>query len=438
MKPDTLQNLDRAALWHPYTRHSAAEAGLPMIVRGEGLYLVDEAGRRYLDAVASWWAVSLGHGHPRLIEALVRQAGELQHSILGNLSHPGAAALAAQLSERCGGRRHVLFAGDGASAVEAALKIAIQFAYNEGRPECHEIVSLKEGYHGDTLGALSVGYLESFHRPFAAFRFPVHQAEAPCCGTCATGESPDTCALTCLESFRRVLEERRARVAAVIVEPLCQGAAGMRMYSPRCLAEMARLTQEAGALLIVDEIAMGFGRTGTMWAHSQAKIDPDIVCLGKALTGGYLPMSATVVRDTIYRTFADAPVDHTLYHGHTFTGNPLCAAVALEALAIYDEAQIPAQVHARAPELAAVLAPLRSLSPVRDVRCLGLIGAVEFKDTDGQGTLRARRVREALLARQILVRPLGPVVYLMPPLVIDRGTLHALAAALAAAVREAC
>lgn len=435
MNTENYRKLDRQHLWHPYSRHSAIrDTAFPVMMRGEGVYLFDSDGRRYLDAISSWWACNLGHSHPRLVQAMTDQAQRLQHSILGNLSHPGAIELAARLAELFPDKsRRVFFASDGASAVEAALKMAVQYWHNRGRPERRRFVSLGNAYHGDTLGAVSVGYVPEFHVPFLSLLFPVFRIPAPCCGTCVHGLSPayreqaDTCAQECLASLEDILEKSGTEIAAVIVESMCQGAAGMRIYAPACLAKMAALCRQHDVLLITDEIAMGFGRTGRMFAFEHAGIDPDIVCLGKGLAGGYLPISATVVREALYETFADQPVDHTFYHGHTFAGNPVAAAVALETLRIYADDRIVARAREAGERLQTLMAPMRGLSGVRDVRGLGLLAAIELADSNGpSGAERARRMAAWLLQQGILLRPLGSVLYLMPPLITPDSVLDQL------------
>ena len=318
------QRTGSPALWHPYTRFSTFESDpLPVIVRGEGIYLFDDQGHRYLDAISSWWACALGHGHPRIVAAIQKQAAELQHSILGNLSHPRAVELAAKLAGLMPTPdRHVLFSSDGASAVEAALKISLQYWHNVGRPEKQRFAALEESYHGDTLGAVAVGYLDHFHKPFNSVVFPAFRASPQSDGLAGVAD---------------MITKHADELAAVIVEPLCQGAAGMKMYPADYLRQLGELCRNQNMLLIVDEIATGFGRTGRMFAFEHAGIDPDIVCVGKALSGGYLPISAAIVKDDIYQTFSDKPADHTFYHGHTFCGNPIAAAAAMEALTLYEQ-----------------------------------------------------------------------------------------------------
>lgn len=426
---DGIGGLDRAHVWHPYTRFSTMDdEPLPAIVRGEGIHLIDDRGGRWVDAISSWWACALGHGHPRIVEAIRRQAGELQHSILGNLTHPAAARLAARLASLMPDPRvHVHFASDGASAVEAALKIALQYGHNTGRPERTEIFSLQGAYHGDTLGAVGVGFLEAFHAPFRSVLRPAAQIPVPS----SRADEAD-----CVAAARDLFAAHRGRVAALIVEPLCQGAAGMRMHRPEFLRALFAFCRAEGALFIADEIATGFGRTGSWFAFQQAGIDPDIVCVGKALAAGYLPISAAVVRDAVYATFSDTPEDHTFYHGHTFAGNPIAAAAALAALDVYEEEGIPARAASLGAKMAGWMAPLARLPQVAAVRTLGLIGAVELRpDAPGApNEPRARRVRRFLHAKRVLSRPLGNVVYLMPPLTIGEQPLRELVDLLGEAV----
>ncbi|MBI2441586.1 MAG: adenosylmethionine--8-amino-7-oxononanoate transaminase [Lentisphaerae bacterium] len=439
MNTNQYRALDRQYLWHPYSRHSAIQENeFPIIVRGKGIYLFDNEGRRYLDAISSWWACNLGHGHPHLVQALTDQAPRLQHSILGNLSHPGAIELAERLCRLFPDkRRRVFFCGDGSSAVEAALKIAVQYWHNLGQPQRHRFVAFSNAYHGDTLGAVAVGYLPEFHAPFQSLLFPVFRVEAPFCGLCARGLQPDSCGQACLAPMAAVLSSHAAEIAAVIIEPLCQGAAGMRVYMPECLTKIAALCREHGVLLIDDEIAMGFGRTGAMFACEHAGVDPDIVCLGKGLAGGYLPMSAAIVRAELYETFADKPADHTFYHGHTFAGNPLAAAVALETLRIYAEDRIVQYARKAGEQLQAAMAPARDLSGVHNVRGLGMLAAVDLVDCNGQPDIaRARRIAAWLLKQGVLIRPLGSVVYLMPPLITPEAALVQLAGQLRQAIAE--
>ncbi len=415
-----------SAVWHPYTRASAiAEGRTPVIVRGDGIYLIDDHGRRYVDAIASWWCAALGHSHPRLIAAIQQQASALQHSILANLTHPQAEELARRLAAMMPTpERHVLFASDGASAVEQALKIAAQYWHNIGRPERRRFACIHGAYHGDTFGAMAVGYLDQWHRPFKPWLAEAIQLPFP-----------DTTSAR----WHKSLDPHRDELAAVIVEPLCLGAAGMRMYPAERLRALGDWCTANNTLLIVDEIAMGFGRTGRWFAFEHAGIDPDLVCVGKALTGGTLPMSATIAKNFIYETFTDRPVDRTLQHGHTFCGNPIAAAAANEALRVYEDMDAPARAAALGARMAERLDTLRGRSGIADVRCLGLIGVVELETESGAAAVpRPHRIRLRLQEQGILLRPLGNVLYLMPPLVISESELDALVQAFASAIASEC
>lgn len=428
--------LDRQHLWHPYTRFSALDEGpLPLIVRAEGLYLQSADGTKYVDAIASWWACALGHGHPDIVAAIRKQAEELQHSILGNLSHPRAVELAAEIARFFSDkRRHVLFASDGASAVEAALKIAAQYWQNVGCPERTRFAALRNAYHGDTLGAVSVGYLDGFHNAYRPLLTPAVSLPVP-----PYDGDEETCRIAAEEVFAR----SGASFAALIVEPLCLCAAGMKIYPAAYLQHLAELCRSHNVLLIVDEIATGFGRTGRWFAFEHAGIDPDIVCLGKALTGGTLPMSATVVKDHIHQTFADRPADHTFYHGHTFCGNPIAAAAALAALRVYRQIDAPERARQIGHVFVRTWESLRGVPHVADIRTLGAIGAIELNAPSSAVTAAqeeaiplAQRIRRMLFEQRILVRPLGNVVYLFPPLNIADEEAASLAEALASAIRQ--
>ncbi|MFT5122225.1 MAG: adenosylmethionine-8-amino-7-oxononanoate aminotransferase [Verrucomicrobiales bacterium] len=405
---------DPSHIWHPYTRFSALSAADPIVMeRADGSYLYDVEGRAYLDAVSSWWCVNLGHGRPEIIQAIQQQTAKLQHSILGNLAHPGAIALARRIVDLMPSpQRHVSFASDGASANEAALRIAVQYFYNQGRPEKNRFVALTDPYHGDTLGAVSVGYQPTFHQPIRSLLFDTFFAEPT------------------VEALSQVISENADVLAGVILEPLCQGAAGMKIYPPEVLQAADTLCKEHDVLLIIDEIAMGFGRTGSMFAFEQAGIDPDIVTLGKALTNGSLPISACVTRDHIYETFTDCgDADHTFYHGHTFAGNPIACAAALATLNIFANEPVLENLQPKAARIAAGFEQLLRLAAVKEVRCLGMIGAVELENDHAMPAIRQR-----MLDRGILIRPLGSVVYITPPLTIADADLERLMTELQAAI----
>ena len=415
-------------IFHPYTPFSAIKNGFPNMVRGEGIHLIDDRGNRYVDIVSSWWACALGHGHPRVVEAIREQSTQLQHCITGSLTHPKVLELADRLARMMPTPdRHTLFASDGCSAVEAALKIAIQYWHNLDRPEKTWVIGMDQGYHGDSLGALGAGFVDAFHKPFE--RVVAHPAKLPF-PIPAEGD-PDG-----FEPSRQVIERHREKLAAVIVEPLCLGSAGMKIYSPGYLEKLAACCAQNEVLLIVDEVAMGFGRTGKRFAFNHAGIDPDLVCLGKALTAGYMPLSACVVKDAIYETFSDeGGRDRTFYHGNTFAGHPIGCAAALAALDIYEAEGTVARAAEMAGKMRRWMEPLSEMDCVRETRFLGMIGVVELKP-EFQPQVPA--IKQALFEQGYLFRPLETVFYLMPPLVISDDDLRAAVYALRQAIESFC
>ncbi len=415
---ESLHKTDLTHLWHPFTDINSLQAGdWPIIERAEGVCLHDTDGREYLDGISSWWCVNLGHRHPRLLAAARAQLDVLDQSILGGMSHPNAIRLAERLaSVTPDGLVRTFFASDGASAVEAALKIALQYWANLGRPERHRFVSLVDGYHGDTLGAVGVGYVEAFHRSFRPAVIRSLEAASPHCFHCPHGLAPADCGVACFASMERIVRESHEQLAAVIIEPICQGAAGMRIYPPEYLRRLRRLCDECDVLLIADEIAVGFGRTGTLFACEHAGISPDILCLGKAMTGGLLPLSATVATERIYDAFRSPPgEDRTFYHGHTTCGSPITAAVALAVLDVFEEEDILNRVRPAMEALADGIARLANLPCVHRTASLGMMSAVEIAESAGGASL-ARRAAAKALEAGLFIRPLGGVLYLWPPL----------------------
>ncbi|MDO8586095.1 MAG: adenosylmethionine--8-amino-7-oxononanoate transaminase [Armatimonadota bacterium] len=436
---------DVRSVWHPYSRIREIEAEVfPTIVRGDGIYLYDSDGNRYIDGISSWWACNLGHGYPRIVEAIRRQAGELQHSMIGGASHPAIIELSELLISACPtGLTRAFFASDGSSAVEAAIKIAVQYWRNIGRPERTGFASLEAGYHGDTLGAVSAGMIETFHSPYRALLFEVHRAKSPYCYRCPEGKEPAGCLTECFSSMETIIEEHHAELAAVIVEPLNQAGGGMRVYPAEYVAKLKALCGKHEVLLIADEIAMGYGRSGRMWACDHASVAPDILCLGKGMAAGYLPISATVVTDEIYSSFIDTPEeDRTFYHGHTFSGNPIAAAAAAETLRVYEDEQILDRAVCAAREMSAQLGYLAALDCVGDTRQIGLVGAIEFVEDKAARTPYPpeKRLERSICMearrRGALLRPIGSVLYLWPPLITSPEQIRELAAILADSIKS--
>ncbi len=410
-------------IFHPYTSFSAIERGFPNMVRGEGIYLFDDQGNRYVDIVSSWWACALGHSHPKVVKAIQEQAAVLQHSITGSLTHPNVLALA----ERLAGLmptpdRHSVFASDGCSAVEASLKIAIQYWYNVGRPEKTWVIGMEQGYHGDSMGALGAGFVDGFHKPFE------HAVSHPAKLPFPTGGD--------FEPSRKVIEQHRDKLAAVIVEPLCLGSAGMKIYSADYLKKLADCCAENDVLLIIDEVAMGFGRTGKRFAFNHADIDPDMVCVGKALTAGYMPLSACVVKDSIYNTFTDqGEKDCTFYHGNTYAGHPIGCAAALAALDIYEAEGTVERGAEMAEKMKQWMQPMGAIDCIAELRFLGMIGVVELRP---ETKPLIAQIKQSLLEQGYLFRPLGTMFYLMPPLVITDDELKAAVYALQQTIEDFC
>ncbi len=419
---DALCRTDRRTLWHPYTRIADYEReDAPIIVRGEGARLLDADGTAYLDGISSWWSAALGHGHPRIVTAIQKQAAELQHSILGGMAHPTAIRLAEALTDMAPtGLTRAYFASDGASAVEAAIRMAVECFHHQGKPRKRGLIALADAYHGDTLGAVGAGYLESFHAPIRHLLRQAPQAPSPHCFAC---EARTRCDLRCFAGLGTLIERHAAETAAVIVEPMVQGSAGMRIYPAEYLRRLRTLCDRHGLLLIADEIAVGMGRTGTLFACEQADVVPDFLCLGKALTGGALPLSAVLTREAVYDAFRDRDGrDCTFYHGHTFCGNPIAAAAALAAIEVFRDEDVIERSKPLQGRLAASFKAFGAHPAADRWAALGAIGVVRLRD----GAAAARRGARHALRHGLLIRPLGDVLYLMPPLTTPTADLESM------------
>jgi adenosylmethionine-8-amino-7-oxononanoate aminotransferase len=426
---DRLRRWDHAHLWHPFTPQADWAATEPLIIeRAEGVYLYDLQGRRYLDGVSSLWCNVHGHRHPSLDAAVRAQLDRVAHTTLLGASHPSAIELARRLVERAPeGLTRVFFSDDGATAVEVALKLAFQYWRQKPDPEPSRtrFIALEGAYHGDTLGDVSVGGVERFHAVFGPLLFPVLRAPSPHCYRCPLGLSRPDCASACLDAVGRLLEAHRGEVAAIVVEPLVQGAAGMIVHPEGYLAGLRALSRTHGALLIADEVAVGFGRTGTLFACEQEGVTPDFLCLAKGLTGGYLPMAATLTTEEVYSAFYGHAADgKTFFHGHTYGGHPLGAAVALASLKVFDDEETLPRLAPKIARLTERLAEFSALSHVGDVRQRGLIAGIELVADKASKTPYAwsEQVGARVCARArdfgLLIRPLGDVLVVMPPLAI--------------------
>jgi adenosylmethionine---8-amino-7-oxononanoate aminotransferase len=425
----TLVNRDRAHLWHPYTQMKTAPPPLP-IVSASGVYLHTEDGRRILDGISSWWVNIHGHAHPAINAALAAQAARLEHVMFAGCTHPPAVDLAERLIALLpSGLTRVFYSDNGSTAVEVAVKLAAQYWINRSEPQRRTIVALHHAYHGDTVGAMSVSEDSVFTHAFTSLLFPVERAHPPYCYHCPMGLDRRLCRIDCLSDLEQTLARLSDTAAAVIVEPMLQGAGGMIVWPREFLAGVRRLCDRFGVLLIADEVLTGFGRTGRMFACEHAEVTPDIVCLSKALTAGYLPLGATCTTEAVYDAFLSDDRSRTFFHGHSFTANPLACACALASLELFERDDTLGRVGRLEAQLQSGLEPLRHLPLVGDVRVIGGVGAIELigsADADRKGPRHGGgyldeigpRLAAAFLDRGLLLRPLGNVLYFMPPYVI--------------------
>lgn len=419
--------LDRAHVWHPYTPIDAWEKSSPIVVaRAEGVRLYDADGTAYLDGNSSWWVAALGHSHPRLVEVLREQAATLDHCALGGIAHEPAAALAEELVAIAPrGLSHVFYTDNGSTAVEVAVKMALQTWQHLGAPKKTRFLALDGAFHGDTIGASSLGGVEVFRRPFASVLFECIRAPFP---------EPNAYERA-FEAIHDVLRREKDTIAAVVVEPLVQGASGMRMYPPAYLRALRDATRAADVLLVLDEVFTGYGRTGSMWACDHAGIAPDIMCLGKAFAS-MLPMGATLASDRVYDSFRGGGPDRALWYGHTFCGHPLGAALAREVLAIYRDEDIVAKVKPKSERIAKAFDRIAQIPGVARVRSLGMIGAADLAGDPGYLDDAGWRVYEEARKRGAYLRPLGSTVYVCPPLVTPDDDLDRLLGILEESVRS--
>ncbi|MBX3651070.1 MAG: adenosylmethionine--8-amino-7-oxononanoate transaminase [Burkholderiales bacterium] len=416
----------RTAVWHPCTQMKQHET-LPIIpvARAQGCWLYDCDGRRYLDAVSSWWVNLFGHAEPRINAALIDQLQTLEHAMLAGFTHEPVVQLSERLSALTGGALgHCFYGSDGASATEIALKMSFHYWRNRGRPAKTEFVSLAGSYHGETLGALSVTDVALFKDTYAPLLRASSQVPSPDWRTAAPGVSPREHAIACAQALERHLEQHHASTAALIVEPLVQGATGMAMYDAEYLRQARLLCDRYGVHLIADEIMTGFGRTGSFFAHEQAGIVPDFLCLSKGITGGYLPLSAVLTTDRVYEAFYDDEITRGFLHSHSYTGNALACRAALATLDIFEQDRVIETNRKKSAQMTALTRELAAHPRVRDFRNTGMIWAFEV---DAAGPDFGRRLFEAALKHELLLRPIGNTVYFMPPYSINEEEMALLA-----------
>lgn len=426
---------DLKYIWHPFTQMKDYETDEPIIINdGKGIYIWDLKGNKYIDGVSSWWVNTLGHSNSRLNNAIVNQLSKIEHVLFAGFSHLPAIHLAEEIIKITPKEfTKVFYSDNGSTAVEVALKMAYQYWAQKGKPQKDKFIALKNSYHGDTMGAVSVGGVDLYHKIYKPLLFEIYQADSPYCYRCPACKTQDSCNFECVNSIEKILEENPDRVAGIIIEPLVQAAGGMIMYPPEYLRRVRILCDKHNILMLDDEVAMGFGRTGKMFAFEHSGIVPDIMCIAKGLTAGYLPLSATVVREEIYQAFYD---DYdklkTFYHGHSFTANPLACSVALENLKIMREERIIDSIQGKILKLKYELEKFKELDHVGDIRHIGMIAAIELvrnKETKEPYTLQERigqKIYKECLKRGAVLRPLGNTLYFMPPYIITEDEIEQL------------
>ncbi len=417
-----LLELDRAHLWHPFTQMQVWPDDEPLVIEAaEGNYLIDTRGRRYFDGVSSLWVTVHGHRKRELDDAVRAQLDKVAHSTLLGLSSVPAIELAARLCALAPqGLNKVFYSDSGSTAVEIALKMAYQYWRQKGRPEKSRFAALAEAYHGDTVGSVSVGGIDLFHQIFRGLLFEVERIPTP---YAYRWEGEGDCGEAALQAAARLFEEKGHTLAALVIEPLVQGAAGMLTQPKGFLARLAALCRKHEVLLICDEVATGFGRTGTLFAVEQEGVRPDLLCLAKGITGGYLPLAATLATDEVYGAFLGAVADkRTFFHGHTYTGNPLACAAALASLDLFESEKTLEKMKPSVEALTEGLREVAGLSHVGEVRQRGFMVGIELvrdrgtKEEYSYGERQGQRVCWAARKQGVLLRPLGNVVVLMPPL----------------------
>ncbi len=445
-KRELIEN-DLNYLWHPFTQMKEWSQNDPLfIIKGEGNFLIDIEGNRYIDGVSSLWANIHGHGRSEINRAIKKQLEQISHSTLLGLTHPNAAILAKRLSQIAPGElKWVFYSESGSTAVEIAIKMAFQYWQNIGKTEKTKFVCLKEGYHGDTIGSVSVGGIDLFHKIYAPLLFESFKAPSPYLQCLERGIPLDKGAEFCAAEVEKILQKHQHEIAAFILEPLIQGAGGMLPFPPGYLKKVWELCKQYDVLLIADEVAVGFGRTGTMFACDKEGVKPDFLCLGKGLTGGYLPLAATLAIDKVFKAFWSNYDELKLFfHGHTFTGNPLACAAALASLELFKTDQTLEKLPAKIKTLREGLDSLSALDFVGDIRQCGLMAGVEIirNKKNNQPFPLTKRIGHnicmAIRKKGVILRNLGDVIVFMPPLSVSQSELIHLIESVEKSIYEIC
>ncbi|WP_068984725.1 MULTISPECIES: adenosylmethionine--8-amino-7-oxononanoate transaminase [Lysinibacillus] len=424
-----LQKRDLQHVWHPCSQMKDYEQFPPIVLKkGQGVWLYDENNHRYLDAVSSWWVNLFGHANPRISQALSDQAFTLEHAIFANFSHEPAIKVAEKLVALTpDGLNKVFFADNGSSAIEVALKMSFQYHMQTGKTTKKRFLALTDAYHGETLGALSVGGVGLYNEVYQPLLLDTVRAQGPDCFRCPFKEKPESCHAQCIQFVEEELHQHHEEITAVIIEPLIQAAAGMKMYPPIYLKRLRELCTKYDIHLIADEIAVGFGRTGTLFACEQADIAPDFMCLSKGLTGGYLPLSAVLTTDAVYNAFYDDyGTMKAFLHSHSYSGNTLACRVALEVLTMFEEERVIDIVQNKGERMRKLaMQAFEQLPFVGEYRQVGLVGAIELvanRETKEPLPSEERigyQIYKRALEKGLLIRPLGNILYFMPPYIIS-------------------
>ena len=432
---EQLEKWDKSCLWHPFTQMQDYVRETPLIIEeGSGVYLKDVNGKEYIDGISSMWCNLHGHCKKELNDAIKRQIDKVAHTTLLGPSNIPAIELAGKLVEIVPkGLQKVFYSDNGSTANEVAIKMAFQYWQHKGFKDKTEFVALQYGYHGDTIGTMSVGGIELFHGAFRPLYFKTHFAPSPYCYRCSLGKQPKNCSLSCLDGLEKILKETSGHIAAMIMEPLVQGAGGIIVHPAGYLSGVQALCKKYNVLLILDEVLTGFGRTGKMFACLHEDITPDIMALSKGINGGYMPLAATLATEEIYNTFLGEYTElKTFFHGHTYTGNPLGCAAALASLDLFGKERILENLEPKINHLQTKLKAFESLKHVGDIRQCGLIAAIELvrdKTTKEPYPWEERvGIRVCIEARKqgLLIRPLGHIIVVMPPLIIKADELDKL------------
>jgi len=430
-----LMDWDKEYIWHPFTQMKDYMDMNPLVIqKGEGCYLVDTSGNRYIDGVSSLWVLVHGHGKKELVDAIQKQSKTLCHSTLLGLANVPSVILAKKLIEIVPkGLSKVFYSDNGSTSVEIALKMAYQYWQQKGEKRRKRFIAFTNAYHGDTIGAVSVGGIDLFHQVYGPLLFKTFKAPSPYCYRCPMKLRQETCGMACVDAFEKVVKKHHEETCAVIIEPLVQGAAGMILQPPGWLNAIWKIAKEYGLLFIADEVATGFGRTGNLFACEEERISPDFMCVAKGITGGYLPLAATLSTEEVFNGFLGQFDEFkTFFHGHTYTGNPIACAVAVESINLFKKEGLLQKLQQKTAILKNSLDRFKELTHVGEVRQKGFMVGIELvksrktKRSYAPGDKIGQKVIWEARKRSVIIRPLGDIIVLMPPLAIDRPTLEEL------------